>query len=409
MHSQADLRSSLISKRQSIVVFSCFAAAYFFSYGLRSVNAALAPYITQDLSLSAAQLGWLSSAFFVALGVMQAPLGIWLDRYGARRVEACLLLIAALGSFLLVWAETFAWSSVGRVLIGAGVAASLMAPFSYFRRCFPAERQPQLALWLLVAGTGGAVFFTTPAAALAAEYGWRSVHLGSGVSLALVAVVLWYAVPDLDLHAMADQQSSPKTSLWSLIRHPEIRKVIALSSIGQGGVMALQTLWAGPWLTDVIGMSATGSAQVLMLMMSTMMFAYVAMSFVSPPLQRRFGLKAVAVTGYAFSIGMVFLLALFPQAWFLWLLMAAGVAPIMLMQPYISMQFPKNTAGRVVTLYNMFVFVGAFCIQWGVGVVIQSLMDFDVSKNRAYIVTFLVLGVMQTASLLWFVRPRRQT
>jgi len=396
MPSDNDTRPPQIGGRQSLLIFACFAAAYFFSYGLRSVNAALAPFITQDLSLSKSQLGWLSSAFFVSLAAMQAPLGVWLDRYGARRVEACLLAVAALGSFVMVWAGSFAVTSAGRILIGAGVAASLMAPFSYFRRCYPVERQAQLGLWLLVAGTGGAVFFTSPAAALAGHFGWRSVHLLSGLSLAVVAVLLWRVVPDHDVSVLGTGRSgAARVSLWGLLKHPEILRVMPLSAIGQGGIIALQTLWAGPWM--------------LLVMMLVMTLGYVVMGFASPPLQRRFGLLNVALAGYLCCFAVILLLAFVggPLAWLLWLVMAAGVAPIMLMQPYLSTQFPREAAGRLVTLYNMFVFVGAFVIQWGIGVVVDGLTQAGLGRGTAFAVTFAGLGVLQMASLGWFVRGRR--
>ena len=65
-----------------------FAVGYFLSYAMRSVNAALAPLLVSDLSLSASELGWLSSAYILSFAAMQIPVGIWLDRYGARRTES---------------------------------------------------------------------------------------------------------------------------------------------------------------------------------------------------------------------------------------------------------------------------------------------------------------------------------
>ena len=84
------------------VIFSAFALAFFMSYGLRAVNAVLAPNLVAEFSLSAAELGALSSAYFVAFALMQLPLGIWLDRFGARRVEALLLVVALFYGLALI-------------------------------------------------------------------------------------------------------------------------------------------------------------------------------------------------------------------------------------------------------------------------------------------------------------------
>ena len=141
--SQTATRTRAISMR----IFLSFAGAYFVSYALRSVNAALAPLLAADLHLSAGSLGWLTSAFFLAFAAMQIPLGIALDKFGARRTESTLLLVSALGALIVSLGSSLWTLSAGRLLIGVGVAGCLMAPYSYFRRCYPTERQSQLALW----------------------------------------------------------------------------------------------------------------------------------------------------------------------------------------------------------------------------------------------------------------------
>jgi len=82
-------------------VFLPFAAGYFLSYLLRNVNAIIAPELARELAVSAADLGLLTAAYLFAFGAFQLPLGILLDRYGPRRVEAALLVVAGTGALLL--------------------------------------------------------------------------------------------------------------------------------------------------------------------------------------------------------------------------------------------------------------------------------------------------------------------
>ena len=168
-----NMPSGLVALRIVLV----FAVGYFLSYAMRSVTAALAPLLVSDLSLSASELGWLSSAYILSFAAMQIPVGIWLDRYGARRTESALLLIAALGAALTAIGETLLVQSLGRILIGIGVSACLMAAYSYFRRCFPPERQPRLVMYMLISGTSGALVASQPALALAE---WIGDGDGSG-------------------------------------------------------------------------------------------------------------------------------------------------------------------------------------------------------------------------------------
>lgn len=400
-----------LGKWYTLLIFLCFATAYFLSYSLRSVNATLAPYLTHDLSLTAADLGWLSSAYFIAFAALQYPLGFWLDRYGARRVESALLVVAAAGSMLMAAGTTLAMVSAGRILVGLGVAACLMAPFSYLRRCYPAERQAQMGLWLLMAGTSGAVASTLPAGMLAASLGWRTVFSLFGVLLLLIAIAIFFVVPDQDLAAMrrtvaAAGAAGADTPKPSIIRHPAIISLIPLGVINLGSLMALHTLWAGPWMTEVLGMDNTAMARTLFIFMLMMMFSYLAMSFISPILQRRgITLTRIAVTGYTISGSSVFLIAILPYqpAWLLWLVIALAYPAQTLLQPALTLHFPKAMAGRVLTVYNLFGFTGAFLMQWGIGVVIDLIQGLGAGRTAAYQITFVILAFMQGACLLWFV------
>ncbi|MBU4611221.1 MFS transporter [Achromobacter sp. GG226] len=185
-----------------LAVFATFALTYVLAYGLRSVNATLAPYLTEDLRLSAAGLGGLSAAYFIAFAALQLPLGHWLDRYGARRVEAMLLVIAAVGALLMALGRDITVATAGRLCIGIGVSACLMAPYTYFRRCCTPERQARLSQWMLVAGTTGAVLATLPTGAMAEWLGWRGVFGTIAVLLLGSAVAVYRLVPDHDLAAM---------------------------------------------------------------------------------------------------------------------------------------------------------------------------------------------------------------
>ena len=145
-------------------LFLPFAAGYFLSYLLRNVNAVIAPELTRELGVSAADLGLLTSAYLVAFGSFQLPLGVLLDRYGPRRVEAVLLLIAAAGSACFALGTNLTELALARAAIGLGVCACLMAAYKAFSVWYPAERLPSLNAAVMVAGGLGALVATTPLA-----------------------------------------------------------------------------------------------------------------------------------------------------------------------------------------------------------------------------------------------------
>ena len=80
------------------LVFMPFAAGYYFSFMLRNINAVVFPELVAAFALGADALGILTGAYFLAFAAFQLPLGLLLDRFGPRRVNASLLLIAACGT-----------------------------------------------------------------------------------------------------------------------------------------------------------------------------------------------------------------------------------------------------------------------------------------------------------------------
>lgn len=393
----------------SLRIFLSFAGAYFVSYALRSVNAALAPLLAADLQLSAGNLGWLTSAFFLAFAAMQIPLGIALDRFGARRTESSLLLVGACGALIVSLGGSLWALSAGRLLIGIGVSGCLMAPYSYFRRCYPTERQSQLALWMLISGTLGALAATQPTLALAQWIGWRGVFALAAVLLTAGSAVIFVLTGDHDRHASPTPEGAAPAGFISLIRHPTMLRVIPTSIFFSGGLTALQTLWTGPWLTQVLGLSTLQAGDALLVFNGALLASYVAMSLFSPKLERLgLPLARQSLVGFIWVVVCLFLIVAWhaPHAWVLWLLLAPGIPAVVLMQTQTATAFPRHLAGRILTTFNLVTFSGAFMVQWGIGLLVDLFMaqgnPRDVSLTRA----FLCLAVMQTASVLWFMLRR---
>ena len=116
-------------------LFLPFAAGYFLSYLYRTANAVIGPVLARDLGLGDNALGLLTSTYFLAFGAAQLPLGMLLDRFGPRRVEAALLLIAAaLAVSESAWGQQVSAAIIGKVvdpseapLAGAKVTATDIA------------------------------------------------------------------------------------------------------------------------------------------------------------------------------------------------------------------------------------------------------------------------------------------
>ena len=173
--------------RPFVLVLLPFAAGYYLSYAFRTINALIAGMLTRELSLSAADLGLLTSVYFLAMAAVQLPLGALLDRFGPRRVQSACLLFAAAGAGVFARAEGLTGLMLGRALIGVGVATALMASLKAIVLWFPKDRIAFANGCVVMLGALGAVTATVPAEPLVHALGWRGLFAMLAIATAGVA------------------------------------------------------------------------------------------------------------------------------------------------------------------------------------------------------------------------------
>ncbi|MCH8504994.1 MAG: MFS transporter, partial [Ectothiorhodospiraceae bacterium] len=247
------------------LVFLPFATGYFLSYLFRSVNAVISGDLQADAGLTAAQLGLMTSAYFLAFASFQLPLGVLLDRYGPRRVEAWLLLLAAAGSLLFALGQGMAGLTLGRALIGLGVSACLMGSFKAFVLWFPVQRLPLVNGWLLAFGGLGAMVATAPVEWAVGVIGWRWVFVLLGLACLGSAALIGGLVPEKRDESVTTLSVSDQIqALGEIFRSDAFWRVAPIALVSQGTSLAVGGLWAGPWLRDVAGMDRSGVATYLL-------------------------------------------------------------------------------------------------------------------------------------------------
>lgn len=413
--------------RTATRVVLVFGLAYFLSYAMRAINAVIAPALSADLQLSNADLGLLSAAYFMGFGMMQLPIGVWLDRHGPRRTESALLLFGAVGAAIFACSHTLLGVWVGRALIGVGVSSCLMAAFKAFRVWYPAERQSQLGSWMLVIGTSGALSATVPVAMLLPLIGWRNIFFGVAGALLLAAWVLFSRLRDVEqamsaahtkpvssttaVDAAASTSASDEPGYAAIFSDPYFRRMALLGAVHQGGFMALQSLWAGPWMMTVLGMSIEQTSHVLFLFNLSLLIAYLGLSWWAPRYvaygQRR-GLPALRVVAIGLSLsvllqGLMVLLP-YPQSWWLWVPFAVVITVTTLGQTHVSLAFPTALVGRANSAFNLTLFVGAFSLQWGIGLLLDWFVALGWRNADAMRMAFACYVLLQVFTLWQFLR-----
>ena len=394
-------------------IFLPFALGYFLSYLYRTVNAIIAPDLARDIGLDPASLGLLTAVYLLSFGAFQLPLGILLDRFGPRRVEAVLLVFAAAGAFIFSQANTLGGLVAGRALIGLGVSACLMAAFKAFAIWFPPERLPLANGVQMISGGLGALAATTPVEAALHITDWRGVFLVVAIITLLAALVIFFIIPEKEGSHSGENLGDQLRGVGTVLSSPVFWRIAPWALTAQGAYLSIYGLWSGPWLRDIGGLDRNGVARTLFAIAVAMIAGYLASGAIADRLIRR-GIKPekVAATGMLiFLAGQAMMLFPSPALTTLyWLMFGFFGASCILPYSVLAQYFPTRLIGRVNTALNLLVFMAAFACQWGIGVVINRWPVTAAGGYAAagYQAGFGVIVVLQALAATWFLFAGRR-
>ena len=388
-----------------------FLAGYYLSYVYRAVNAVLGPRLAAEFSLSAADLGFLTGAYFLSFGLFQIPLGVLLDRFGPRRINALLLVLAAAGAFAFAHAASFQGLVLGRILIGFGVSACLMASIQAFVLWFPPERTSTMIAIAFSVGGLGAITASSPLEAALAYFSWREIfNVLAAFTVALSALFfLW--VPEHPRTRGAVRVREQLSGLLQIARDAAFWRIAVSIGANQCAVVGLFTLWITAWLRDVAGYDRTAAAHALSGVALAFIAGYLAFGRLGDAWTRRGrSLLPLFAGGVAGALACLALITcgVTGAPFFLWAGLVFCGAGASLAHTIATRRYPRDMAGRVNTALNTFTFVGIFLGQWATGALLtlwpQTPSGYD---PQAYFYAFGALWLVQAAGLAWLWSGRR--
>ena len=350
-----------------------FAAGYFMSYLLRAVNAVVAPDLVQDLGLTPGELGLLTAAYLGAFALFQLPLGVLLDRYGPRKVQAGLLSVAAAGCVGFAFASDFLGLFAARAVIGLGFSAGLMASYKSSATWVPAERRSLANTAIMSMGALGVVVATEPTEWLVGLIGWRNAFLVFAGLILLAAGFILAAAPRKDTLTTPAPLRQQFGQMIAIMKTPLFWRIAPLLGLSSGVQIGIQTLWAGPWMRDVMGFTREEVARHLLFMAVAFMVGILSVGVIADRLARR-GIGPMQVMlGFNllyFAAQAVIVLRIEGLMFPAWLFVAAFGQVAVLAFPWFAAHIGKELAGRANATINFTMFVAAFASQYLVGLII---------------------------------------
>ena len=390
---------------KSILIFCVFAFGFFISNLLRSITATLTPILTTEFNLSAGNLGLLAGGYFIGFAIMQIPVGFLLDKHGPKKIISSFLVIAIIGTLSFALAKTFAGLLISRIFIGVGVSACMMGPLTGYRVWFAEKYQQRANSWMLMVANLGFVSSTLPVQILLPEIGWRLIFGLIAILTLLSIILILMFIPSWNKtdETLKKENLSALSDIW---KNKFFISLIPIAFINYGGIQAIQTLWAGPWMLEVAGYNAIQSATGLFWINITMLIAFLFWGYILPKIES-FGVDSIKIIkiGLPISYIVLFLIIYLGQkagATLFALYILASIV-ISLTQPAIALTFAKNLAGKSLTSFNVFLFSGTFFMQWGIGLIIDFCGYLGLEKVYSYQISFFCFLLLCIFSYLFFI------
>ncbi|GAB3375493.1 MFS transporter [Massilia agri] len=392
-------------------VFLPFALGHYLSSLLRNVNAVLASHLVGALALTPGELGLLTSAFFFAFALVQLPVGIALDRFGPRRVQLVMMLVGSLGALLFAHGESFGQLLLARAVMGFGLGGCFMAAVKAVSTWIAPNRLPSVHGYLIAVGGLGAASATMPVR-LALDYlEWRGLFVVLAGLVACCGLLVALLYPRAE--APSPNRGPLGEALRQVLRAPVFRTTASLVLVPHAVFFGIQGLWIGRWLTDAARFPDHAVAYLLYMGMASVIFGAIAVGMITEWAGRR-GIAPLDVAAAGITVFLLvqaaFVAGYKPSYQMLSVLFTLVGTITGIEYAIIAQSMPRELTGRAATCLNLLIFIGAFVVQAGFGLLV-GLWTPEPGGHApavAYQVGFAVLVLVQLPGLVGFVLRRRR-
>jgi predicted MFS family arabinose efflux permease len=375
------------------------------------VNAVLGPTLAHEFGLNATELGFLTGVYFFSFGLFQIPLGLLLDRFGPRRVNGLLLVLAAVGGLAFAKAQSFETLVLARALIGLGVSACLMASIQAFVLWFPAERTGTMIALAYSMGGFGAMTASFPLDVALGHFEWRQIFIGLAATVMALSLLFAVWVPEHAARSKPAPLAGQLAGLRRILADGAFWRIAVALGTSQAAAVSLFTLWMTAWLRDVAGFDRAAGARALAWVALALILGYFFFGRLADAFARR-GRSPLPLFagGVAGALVMLALLAMgvTTGAVLLWSAFVFFGTGATVANSIATQRYPREMAGRVNTMLNTFTFTGTFVGQWATGAVLNLFPPTAAGYDpRGYFYALWALWLVQAAGLAWLWTGRK--
>jgi hypothetical protein len=262
---------------------------------------------------------------------------------------------------------------------------------------------------MLMTGSLGMLASTLPVQWLMPLIGWRPLFWLLAILILLcMAVIVWIvpAAPRASVVAAVEDNPASYAQVW---RSRYFQTMSPLAFFNYGGLIAIQTLWAGPWMLKVAGYTPLASATGLFYLNACMLLTFWGWGMLAPWLISR-GWSPERLIAWGVPLSLLSLAVNIVGAsatgWIGWTIFCVTSSVLGLAQPAMGMAFKPSLVGRALSAYNLMIFSGVFVVQWGIGLLIAAFKAVGLTEIASFQAAMVVFLCCSIASYGWFIQRK---
>lgn len=393
----------------SWTVWGLAAFFYLYEFLLRVSPEVMVPDLMRAFSIGAEKVGVVSAFYFYLYAPMQLPVGLLVDRYGARRLLTLAAFSCGIGGLLFGLAPLIWVAEVGRLFIGFG------SSFGWVCLLYVSSHWFAPTLLALLIGLGnsmgmiGAIGGASVLTYFVQDYGWRNTSIGFGGIGILFSILVFFTLRGHRISPQVDPNAIRTLSITQeIVRNLKVVSKNLQSWINAGIALlfypttaAFGGLWSVPFFTAVYKMTPARAGWATSCIFFGWLVGGPIIGILSDRMHRR---KVYLILASLICCGLISLVIYFPEmpniVALILLFIIGLISAVQLLNFSISIEInPRFAKATASAFTNFFVVIGTTLFQLLIGFILSRhwegvIIDgVRIYSDRAYQIALACLPI----------------
>ena len=354
----------------ALTIWMVVSIFYAYQYILRVMPNIMLDDIMQQFQFTAATFGQFSGIYYIGYSLMHLPMGIFLDRYGPKKVMTASILLTVVGLIPLIFADYWVYPIIGRLLIGIGSSAAILGVFKVVRMSFSEQHFARMLSFSVTIGVLGAIYGGSPVSYMRDTLGYQTVVEIFALAGIVLAVATYLIIPEIKAQA----ETTVFSGIAEVLGNSRVVLTCFFAGLMVGPMEGFADVWGTAFLKHAYHYDATLATSLLSLIYIGMCFGGPILSLVAEKIGS--SLIAIVMAGIGMTVGFVCLLAwpISPGAVSINFVVVGVCCAYQILAIYQASKYVREeVAGLTTALANMIIMIFGYAFHTAIGSVVNAM------------------------------------